>query len=387
MTKSTVFQQKNYPPTCVLIVAGLASSLRNFRGQLIKAMIARGHEVHVAAPELTADSETSNWLAEVGAKGHDVNLSRAGLSPAADIKSLIQLYILMRKIEPGIFIGYTIKPVIWGLLAARWARVPRRVGLITGLGYAFMETDDIKRRGVQRLVHFLYRVALRKSTLVFFQNPDDVADFRALRILAKSQRVVLLHGSGVDIDHFEHVPMPAFPLRFLFVGRIIIDKGVREFVEAAKQVRVHHPNVRFEIAGGVDSNPTALSIDEIQGWVRDGHVHWHGTVSDVRPLIADSHVLILPSYREGTPRSVLEAMSMGRAVITTDVPGCRETIDAGRNGMLVTVRNVDALVRAIRAMIAAPDMVLGMGIVGREIAESKYDVHHVNAMMLSAMDL
>lgn len=387
MTHSTVSRQENHPPTCVLMVAGLASSLRNFRGPLIKAIIARGHEVHVAAPGLTTDVETTAWLAEVGAKGHDVNLSRAGLSPVADIKSLLQLYRLMRQIKPGLFIGYTIKPVIWGLLAACWARVPRRVGLITGLGYAFMKTDDIKRRAIQSLVHFLYRRALRKSTLVFFQNPDDAADFRALRILTKEQRVVLVNGSGVDLDQFEQAPMPPLPLRFLFIGRIIVDKGIQEFAEAAKRVRAHHPDVRFNIVGGLDSNPAALPEAEIQGWLDEGRLCWHGSLSDVRPSIADSHVLILPSYREGTPRSVLEAMAMGRAVITSDAPGCRETVDGGRNGVLVPVRDVDGLVSAIESMIATPDTVLRMGQAGRDLALSKYDVHKVNAEMLTAMDL
>mgnify|MGYP003669282390 CR=1 FL=1 len=387
MIKNTVSPIDGAHSVRVLMVAGLASSLTNFRGPLIKAMIARGHDVHVAAPGLSTDTETVGWLSAVGATGHDIDLARAGLSPVSDIKSLFQLYRLMRRIRPGLFIGYTIKPVIWGLLAAGWARVPRRVGLITGLGYAFTQADSAKRRVIRGLVHFLYRRALRQSTLVFFQNPDDAAEFRALRILTDRQRAELVNGSGVDTDQFAQVPMPPLPLRFLFVGRIIVDKGIREFAEAAKRIRARHPDVSFDVVGGLDSNPTALPEAEVQGWVSDGRLNWHGALPDVRPSIAQSHVLILPSYREGTPRSVLEAMAVGRAVITTDAPGCRETVEVGRNGLLVPVRDVDGLVAAIESMIAAPQTVIRMGQEGRDLAVTRYDVHQVNAAMLAAMGL
>lgn len=378
---------KHAKPTSILMIAGLSSSLRNFRGPLIAAMIARGHEVHVAAPGLSQDIDTLAWLEQVGAATHDIDLARAGLSPTADAKSLLQLYRLMRRIRPGLFIGYTIKPVILGVLAAGWARVPQRVGLITGLGYAFTQADSAKRRVIKGLVQFLYRRALRQSTLVFFQNPDDAADFRNLRILSDCQRVVLVNGSGVDTEHFAQSPMPPLPLRFLFIGRLIVDKGIREFAEAAAQVHARHPETRFDVVGGLDSNPTALSEAEVQGWAADGHLHWHGSLPDVREPIADSHVLILPSYREGTPRSVLEAMAIGRAVITSDAPGCRETVDEGRTGILVPVRDVDALVAAIETMIADPESVVHMGQAGRDLALRKYDVHHVNSAMLAAMGL
>lgn len=387
MTRNIDLSPQGAQPTRVLIVAGLASSLKNFRGPLVQVMIARGHEVHVAAPGLSADAETASWLEKVGARGHDIDLARSGLSPLKDTMSLLQLFRLMRRIQPDLFLGYTIKPVIWGLLAAGWVRVPRRVGLITGLGYAFTQGDSARRRVIRGLVHFLYRRALRQSTLVFFQNPDDAEEFRSLRILTDKQRVELVNGSGVDTDQFAQAPLPPLPLRFLFIGRIVVDKGIREFAEAAKRVRARHPDICFYVVGGLDSNPTALPESAIQGWVTDGRLHWHGALTDVRPSIADCHVLVLPSYREGTPRSVLEAMAMGRAVITSDAPGCRETVEVGRNGVLVPVRDVDGLVSAIEAMIAAPETVMRMGQEGRDLAVTKYDVHQVNAAMLTAMGL
>jgi glycosyltransferase involved in cell wall biosynthesis len=176
-------------------------------------------------------------------------------------------------------------------------------------------------------------------------------------------------------------------LRFLFIGRLLTDKGIREFAEAAARVRTRHPEVRFNVVGGLDSNPAAVSQAEVQHWVADNRLEWHGALPDVRGAIADNHVLILPSYREGTPRSVLEAMAMGRAVITTDAPGCRETIEAGRNGVLVPVRDVDALVLAVEALIANPGRVAIQGQAGRDLAVSKYDVHKVNAVMMAAMGL
>jgi len=373
--------------TRVLMVGGLASSLHNFRGTLIVDMIARGHDVHVAAPGLCRDAATRAWLEAVGATCHDIELSRVGLSPVADARSLLVLTRLMRQLRPGLFIGYTVKPVIWGLIAAGWARVPRRVGLITGLGFAFTQAGSVKRHLVQALVRWLYRRALQRATLVFFQNPDDAADFRALGITVPGQAIEVVNGSGVDLTHFAQTPMPPMPMRFLFIGRLIIDKGIREFAEAAKMVSARHPEVGFELVGWLDTNPTALREAEVNAWVRDGRLCWCGALDDVRSAIAGNHVLVLPSYREGTPRTVLEAMSMGRAVITTDVPGCRETVIEGENGTLVPVRDIEALVQAIERFIAAPDEVARMGQASRRIAESKYDIHLVNAAMIRAMGL
>ena len=207
----------------VLILASFAPSLRNFRGALIEEMRWQGHEVHAAAPDLTADDTTRSWLEARGVICHDVALSRSGLNPLADLKTLGQLARLMRRIGPDLFIGYTVKPVVWGLLAARTARVPRRVALITGLGYAFTGEASGLRRVVRGVARGLYRIALRRATLIFFQNPDDRDEFDRLGLLPKGVPVRLVAGSGVDTEHFARLPLPAPPLRFLLIARLLGD--------------------------------------------------------------------------------------------------------------------------------------------------------------------
>lgn len=374
-------------PTRVLLVASLASSLRNFRGPLIAAMIGRGHEVHVAAPGLLQDPKTLAWLHEVGATAHEIGLARAGLSPLTDIKSLLQLYFLMQRVRPGLFIGYTIKPVIWGLLAARWARVPRRVALITGLGYAFTGDARGKRAVIRRLVGQLYSIALKRSTLVFFQNDDDRADFAAMGLLPSGAPICVVAGSGIDLAAFPTQPLPEGPPRFLLIARLLGDKGIREYAQAAQIVRQDWPEVEFHLVGGTDPNPAGIPESEVRTWHAAGDVHWHGAQTDVRPFLAQSHVYVLPSYREGTPRTVLEAMATGRAVITADAPGCRQTVEPGQTGYLVPLRDSTALANVMMQFLHDPALIERFGTAGRARAEALYDVDHVNADMLRAMGL
>lgn len=371
----------------VLIIGSLARSLRNFRGALIEDMLAAGHEVTVAAPGLISDEETSEWLRERGAICHDVFLSRAGLSPISDLLALIGLFWLMRRTRPDTVLSYTIKPVIWGGIAAWLARVPQRVALITGLGYAFTGDARGKRALIRRLVSWLYGTSLRRATLVFFQNADDRDDFYRWGILCDAVSVELVNGSGVDTDAFAPAALPDTPPRFLLIARLLGDKGIREYAQAAARLRVRHPQAEFHLVGPLDSNPEGISEAEVRGWHDAGDLIWHGGLRDVRPAIAASHVYVLPSYREGMPRTVLEAMSMGRAVITTDAPGCRETVQKNVNGFLVPVRDVPALEAAMERFILAPELVARMGPESRRIAVETYDVREVNTAMMAAMGL
>jgi glycosyltransferase involved in cell wall biosynthesis len=274
------------------------------------------------------------------------------------------------------------------MIAAWLARVPRRVALITGLGYAFVGEACGKRAVIRWLASKLYGIALRRATLVFFQNPDDRDDFHKLGILTAKAKVVLVNGSGVDTAEFSQASMPDHPpLRFLMIARLLRDKGVREYVDAAKLVRKTYPAAECHLVGPIDTNPEAIREAEIRAWQDAGHVIWHGAQSDVRPYLAAAHVYVLPSYREGTPRSVLEAMSMGRPIITTDAPGCRETVQVGVNGFLVPVGQAAPLANAMAYFLADPDRATQFGAESRRIAEEKYDVHKVNAVMMKAMDL
>jgi glycosyltransferase involved in cell wall biosynthesis len=371
----------------VLVIAGHSGSLINFRGPLLKKLRDNGHSVWVAAPGLSEDVSTQHTLASLGITGRDVFLSRTGVNAFADLRSLVELVRLMWAVRPDVVLTYTIKPVIWGTMAARFAGVARRVCLITGLGYAFTGEAKGKRRIIQWIARTLYRWALARATLVFFQNPDDRQVFRDLGLLLDRVPSQVVNGSGVDTEIFAHAPLPESPTRFLMIARLLGDKGVREYAAAAAIVRVQAPHVQFDLVGDFDSNPDSIRKDELEEWCKAGHLNWLGHLEDVKPAIKRSHVYVLPSYREGTPRTVLEAMSIGRAIITTDAPGCRETTVPGGNGFLVPVADPDALAASILQFVNRPGLIERMGQASRQRAEDKYDVRKVNAVMLSAIGL
>ncbi len=366
----------------VVVFGGYADSLINFRGPMLRAMAAKGHHVTAIAP--AASPKVVAALAGMGVAYRDVPLSRTGLNPLADLWTLLQLYRLFRELRPDALLSYTIKPVIYGSLAARFAGVPAIYSMITGLGYAF---GAGRRSWVTQLAKNLYRAAIRRNRKVFFQNPDDRDFFAGEGILARDDQPILINGSGVDLQRFVHVPFGGGASPFLLIGRLIRDKGIVEYVEAARLVKSRHPSVEFRLLGPLDSNPSAISAEEVRAWENEGVIAYLGETSDVRPALHECAVYVLPSYAEGTPRTVLEAMATGRAVITTDAPGCRETVIDGMNGFLVPPRDAAALAEAMERMIASPGLVQQMGAAGRRMAEEKYDVVKVNAVILAAMGL
>ncbi len=368
----------------VMLVASFPDSLLRFRGALIDALIARGSEVHVAAPDLLAEASLRRRLEEKGVRLHEIPLRRTGLNPIADLACLVALWQLMRRVRPDCVLAYTIKPVVYGTLAGVFAGVPRRFALITGLGYAFQE--DTQGGFVRWLARCLYRVALRGADKVFFQNPDDEALFLRSGILAAGARTRVLNGSGVSTTEFQVAPLPG-GMRFLLIARLLGAKGVREYAEAARVVRHAHPHASFALAGWIDDNPDAIRREELDRWIAEGSIEYLGRLQDVRPAIAEARVYVLPSYREGIPRTVLEAMAMGRPVITTDAPGCRETVIDGENGFLVPVKSVDALVAAMRRFIENPELAIAMGARSRRLAEARFDVAEVNERMLAEMGI
>jgi len=369
-----------------LLLAGYPDSLLNFRGPLLRALLTEGLEVHVAAPDLPANSVIRQELEGLGVQVHEVALKRTGMNPLADMTTVYQLWRLMRRIKPDFSLGYTIKPVIYGNIAAWLAGVPSRFALITGLGYAF-QGEGRQRSWLKRIVQGLYRMALGKVHRVFFQNPDDEALFHSLGITNTSDlKTVVVNGSGIDVSRFAVAPLPKVT-QFLLIARLLGDKGVREYVKAATMVRQHYPSVRFGLVGWIDDNPNAIGEDELEHWIESGDVQFYGRLADVKPVIAESSIYVLPSYREGTPRTVLEAMAMGRPIITTDAPGCRETVVDGDNGFLVPVKSVDELAIAMLKFVEQPELIIRMGKRSRQIAEEKYDVDKVNAHMLREMGI
>ena len=367
----------------VLLIAGLAESLTNFRGPLITALLARKVQVHVAAPDIEAGSATHAKLVALGCQVHSIALARAGTNPLADLRTLVSLVLLMRKVRPRVVLAYTIKPVIYGMLAARLTGVAKRFALITGLGYTFQSSATGQ---LQKLVRHLYKLALKCADKVFFQNPDDQALFKELGLINGVVSVVV-NGSGVDLSHYAAQPMSSNVPTFLMISRLLGDKGVREYAQAAMQLKAQNPTAVFRLAGWIDENPNAIAQQELEAWVSSDAIEYLGKLDDVRPSLAECSVFVLPSYREGTPRSVLEAMAIGRAIITTDAPGCRETVKQGVNGFLIPIKNFAALADAMQICINQPELVAKMAQSSLQIVVEKYDVYKVNKHMLSEMGL
>lgn len=368
-----------------LLIAGLVDSLLNFRGPLIAELQARGFQVHVTAPDLPEGHPKRLQLESQGLTVHNTRMRRTGTNPIADLATLWNLWRLMHRVQPQFVMGYTIKPVIYGSLAAWLAGVPNRFALITGLGYSFQ--GDGQRMRLRALVQQLYALALARVDKVFFQNPDDESLFRQRSILNDCTPSCVVNGSGVDVTSFQITPIQPGSQRFLLIARLLGDKGVREYAQAAQRIRSLHPDVTFTLVGWIDQNPNAIEQHELNAWIDEGTLHYLGQLTDVRPAIAACSVYVLPSYREGTPRTVLEALAMGRPIITTDAPGCRETVVDGDNGFLVPVKSVEALVQAMLKFIEDPTLAPRMGQRSRQISEEKYDVHKVNEVMLREMGI
>lgn len=365
----------------------------------MRAMVAKGHEVMACSGEPL--SEVVETLHGWDVRYEPIHLSRTGMRPWQDLRTCWELYRLMRRFQPDVVLAYTIKPVIWGGFAAWLAGVPGVYSLITGLGYAFVPGKRLRGMAMGLVMPLLYRLNLKISRKVFFQNPDDMHEF-LVRRLVKAEQCRLVNGSGVDLVHYGLADLPSAP-RFLMLCRLLGDKGVREYVEAARSIRKRCANAIFRLAGAPDSNPSSVSQAELEQWKTEDVIDYLGELSDVRPAYVDCSILVLPSYyREGIPRAVLEAMSMGRPIITTNAAGCRETIKLpqgqildkasqdivqGENGFLVPVKSVDKLVHAMERFLDDPALIEKMGRRSREFAVEKYDVHKVNAVMLESMGL
>ncbi|MGA9582252.1 MAG: glycosyltransferase family 4 protein [Allosphingosinicella sp.] len=370
-------------PRKVLLLGSYAPSLINFRGPLIAAMVERGHEVFAAAPDI--DPDVAAKLVALGATPVPVVLGRTSLNPVATWRSGRQLRALVERIAPDVMIAYTIKPVVLGAAAARAARVPFFAAMITGMGYAFLGGLNPKRLAIRLVAMLMYRRALAASQLAIFQNEDDRSDFRRMRLLPAARPTLIVNGSGVDLDHFTPEPVPEQPC-FLMIARYLRDKGIREYGAAAARLKAEFPEVRVRLAGWLDEAPDAIGQAELDSIVAGG-VEDLGMLADVRPAIAEASVYVLPSYREGTPRTVLEAMALGRAAITTDAPGCRNTVVDGENGFLVPVGDSEALYRAMRRFVEEPALAVRMGGKSLRIVQEKFDVNKVNAAILEGTGL
>jgi len=374
----------------IIMIGTLASSFLGFRADLIKALLEKNHTVYAFTSEYS--SEDLKEMDKLGAIPVTYNLNRSGLNPIADIKSTYALSEKIKKIAPDLVFSYFAKPVIFGTLAAKIAKVPRVIGMLEGLGYAFTEQPEglsKKVKLIKNIQIFLYKIALPQLDNIIFLNPDDPKDLlEAYHI--KVKQVDILGGIGLDLDDYNYQPIETIdsPINFLFIGRMLKEKGIHDFVAAAKIVKKIYPNVQFTVLGAIDSfNPGALQQSELDILVSLNIINYPGQVDNVQKWIAASHIFVLPSYREGVPRSTQEAMAVGRAVITTDVPGCRETVIDGVNGFLIEKWNPQALAQKMIYFIEHPEDIEKMGYESYKIAQEKFDADKVNKRLINMLGL
>lgn len=372
----------------IIIIGTVASSLYTFRKDLILSLLAKSYTVYA----FTSDSNEAELtkIAQLGAIPTHYELSRGGLNPYEDLSNTISLYQKIKKIQPDIVLSYFIKPAIYGTLAAKLAKVPKKIAMIEGLGFAFTEQPEgysKKAEIVQRVQVSLFKLALPFADKIIFLNPDDVKDLLYTHNIPVRHYEVL-GGIGLKLDDYPYQPVNPRnnKTNFLFIGRLLKEKGIFDFIEAAKVVKQQYPKAKFTVLGNIDAdNPGALHADQVQELVATGVIDYPGQVANVVDWIADSHVFVLPSYREGVPRSTQEAMAVGRAVITTDVPGCRETVIDGKNGFIVPKWNPQALAEKMVHFIENPEQIQVMGEESYKIAQEKFDARKVNERLLKIL--
>ena len=371
----------------ILFIVADGSSLINFRLPLIKKLLSRGHKVSVASPANKFSNISQRELKDLGVDISIFKLSRTGLNFFKDCKSILQIYKIIKKYKPNIIISYMVKPVIYTGLVLKLFKKISYYPLITGIGYGLYEKKSIKQKMFKYLIVRLYKEGLKKAKKIIFQNKDDRSLFIDLKIITNKNLPEIVNGSGVDLKIYPFSILPKKPI-FLMVSRLLVDKGVRDYIAAAKIVSSQFPNVIFQLAGNLDENPSSISFKELQLWIDEGDIEYLGEIKSVQSILKSCKYFVLPSYREGTPRSTLEALSTGRPIITTDVPGCRETVIHEKNGLLVPFNNPVALSKAmIRLLKEKEKNIKKMAKESFLIAKSKYEINKVNKSMMDIMNL
>lgn len=366
----------------IAILSSHTLSLFWFRLDLMKELIKHGHSVIAIGSEPEA-----NWSAKFDhfkISYHYLPVSRNGINPFTDIKTIVALYGLLNRERPELILSYHSKTIIYGNIAGWLIGITEIYSIFTGLGSIF-RGQGLKNRVLKEIMKMQYKVACSIAKRVFFQNPDDQNEFIRQKIVP-SKKCHIINGSGVNVEHFKPVALPE-QIAFLFIGRIIKDKGVVEYLEASRLVKKMYPNIRFILIGPFDTNPSSLHPSEIDKYKIDETIEYYGKQSDVRTYIGQSSVFVLPSYHEGTPKTVLEAMAMGRPIITTNTVGCKETVKDGLNGFLVPVRNINAIAEKMIWFINNPSFISSMGQESIRMCHEMFDVHKVNAQIIKHMQM
>ncbi|WP_159123850.1 glycosyltransferase family 4 protein [Acinetobacter variabilis] len=373
----------------IILIGTVASSLYGFRADLIKALIKQGHVVYAFTSEYS-ESDLKK-IETLGAIPITYQLNRGGLNPFADIITTYKLSRKIKKISPDLVFSYFSKPVIFGTLAARIAQVPHVIGMLEGLGYTFTDQPEglsKKTQLIKSIQILLYKVALPRLNKIIFLNSDDPKDLLEMHKIP-TQHIEILGGIGLNLKNYSYSPASVTKaIRFLFIGRLLKEKGIHDFIAAAHIVKEKYPETIFTVLGNIDTaNMGALSQEELNHLINSNLIEYPGHVSDVQAWIQESHVFVLPSYREGVPRSTQEAMAIGRAVITTDVAGCRETLIDGINGFLVPRWSPQALAEKMIYFIEHPEQIKIMGDASYHIAKEKFDAEKVNHRLINILGL
>jgi len=368
----------------IAIVSPYAGSIVSFRGSLIEALVKRGIEVYVLAPDYSLDVKDA--VKNLGAQPVDYFLKRTSMNPFLERKALRSLKKVLCAVKPDVTLGYMHKGAMYSVLASKAIGVKKRFALIEGLGYAFTDLGEKSfRRSIARFLATQgYRFSLRYATKVFFLNNDDMDELTKLGAVNKHKAVVI-GGIGVDLQNWQYCEPPLSPITFIMVGRLLKEKGVYEYIEAAQRVKQRYPGVRFLLVGGTDDNPGSIPSAYVRSMVSKGILEWPGKVSNVQDYLRESSVFILPSYREGVPRSTQEAMALGRPIITTNVAGCRETVEDGFNGFLVPPKDPNALAEAMIRLIENPSLIVEMGVNSRKLAEERYDIKKTDGILIKLL--
>lgn len=371
----------------ILIIASDGPSLINFRLPLIKMLLNKGHKVSVALPINKFSDNLQKEFKTLGIKINIFILSRTGLNFFKDLKSIFEINKIISNSKPNLIISFTAKPVIYTGLILRFYQKISFFPLITGIGYGLYEKDSIRHKILKFLMINLYREGLKSAQTIIFQNKDDQSLFYKLKILKNKQISKIVNGSGVDLDKYPLTSLPSKPI-FLMISRLLKDKGVKEYIDAAKIVHSHFSDTTFQLVGGFDENPSTINLKDLKSWINKSNINYLGEIKSVQSCLKSCRYYVLPSYCEGTPRSTLEALSTGRPIITTDVPGCRETVVHEKNGLLVPAKDSVSLANAmIKLLKESNEKIEKMAMESFLIAKNKYEIGKVNKNMLEIMKL
>jgi glycosyltransferase involved in cell wall biosynthesis len=367
----------------IAIVGAQPDYITKLRGQLLRDLVAAGHEVWAVGQE--NDPAVEKQLAAWDVRYAVVPISRRGLDPVADFRTLVAFHRFFRTIRPDSMLVYTTKSIVWGMVGAWAGRVPHRFAMVAGRGMALLELPGIKPTILRYLTMLLLKISLEFAHGVVFQNEEDMEMFKQYRLIPRNTPLLRVFGSGVELDLFQPRELPEGPITFLLIGRLLKRKGIREFVAAATKIRAQFPDARFVVVGGEDKGPDAIEPSTLNHWRQQGIVDFRGFEEDVKPYLAASHVFVLPSIAEGVPRSALEALATGRAVITTNAAGCRDTVIENRNGALVEFGDADALAKEMALLAGNPDAVRRASVESRKIAEERFDARAVSGQIMVLM--